>query len=68
MTLDDVIKAAHAKGYTLDEVGLAMDELQDDDGYWHQRGPIALLAAVRGAGTPTPQADLPGCGSRTIRI
>lgn len=72
LTLDDVIQAAHAKGYSFDEVALAMRQLRDDElddcTYWHEREPAALLAAVRGAYTPAPQADLPGCGSHAIRV
>ncbi len=68
LTLDDVIEAAHAKGYVFDEVAAAMHEIRDDDGYWTKRGPAALLAAVRSANTSATQADLPGCGSRTVRV
>ena len=67
MTAIHLTDFAAAHGYSFDELTEATSVLKDDDGYWTERGPKALMQAIRqqhAAITP----DLPGCGSRAIRI
>lgn len=47
MTLDDLTTHAHDNGYTTNDVEQARQILISDKPYWSERGPEALLSAVR---------------------
>ena len=67
MTVIHLTDFAAAHGYSFDELTEAISILEDDNGYWAERGPEALMQAIRRQHTViTP--DLPGCGSRAIRV